>query len=146
MKFQGRLNLIRLLGQLLADALVAEARSPDWAWPDVIIPVPLHAQRLRQRGYNQALELARLVGRRIGVPVDVTRCRRTRPTQAQSELEERQRLVNIRGAFAVTAPLPQHVAILDDVVTTGATVAELARTLRRSGCGRVDVWTLARTP
>lgn len=146
MKFQGRLNLVRLLGQLLAEALANEMVTQDWAEPDAIIPVPLHPRRLRQRGYNQALELARIVGRRISVPVEVACCERSRATQAQSELEERQRLINIRGAFAATGPLPPHIAILDDVVTTGATVSELARTLRSSGCERVDVWALARTP
>lgn len=146
MKFRARLNLVRLLGELLAEELLASAEAPDWTWPDAIVPVPLHPQRLRQRGYNQALELARIVGRRLALPVDIACCRRIRSTQAQSALEERQRLTNIRGAFAVTAPLPRHVAILDDVVTTGATVSELARLLRRNGCEQVDVWALARTP
>lgn len=146
MKFHARLNLVRLLGALLAEDLLAAAEAPDWTWPDAIVPVPLHSKRLRQRGYNQALELARLVSRQLALPVEAACCRRIRSTQAQSELEERQRLSNIRGAFAVTAPLPRHVVILDDVVTTGATVAELARTLRRNGCELVDVWALARTP
>lgn len=146
MKFRARLNLVRLLGDLVADALLLERESPRWATPDAIVPVPLHPRRLRQRGYNQALEMARVVGRRLAIRVDARTCWRTRATLAQSELDERRRLTNIRGAFAATAPLPTHVAILDDVVTTGATVSELARVLRRSGCERIEVWALARTP
>jgi ComF family protein len=145
-KFRARMNLIRLLGNLLADALLSADGAVPAEQPQAILPVPLHPARLRQRGYNQALELARVVGRRLSIPVDASSCQRTRATRAQSELEERQRLQNIRGAFATTGRLPRHLAILDDVVTTGATVSELARALHRGGCERVDVWTLARTP
>jgi ComF family protein len=145
-KFRARMHLIRLLGNLLADTLLSAEGSGPTERPQVIVPVPLHPARLRQRGYNQALELARVVGRRLSIPVDAASCRRTRATRAQSELEERQRLRNIRGAFAAVGKPPRHVAILDDVVTTGATVSELARALHRGGCERIDVWTLARTP
>lgn len=145
-KFQSKLNLIRLLGELLADALIAKTEQPDWLPPDLILPVPLHPQRLRVRGYNQALELAKVVGRRLRLPVDHRGCRRARATQAQSELDERLRFANIRGAFETISVLPSRIAILDDVVTTGATVAELARVLRQAGCERVEVWALARTP
>ncbi|WP_462321938.1 double zinc ribbon domain-containing protein [Halochromatium sp.] len=145
-KFQSRLNLIRLLGDLLADALDEESQRPGWQPPMAILPVPLHPRRLRTRGYNQALELARVVGRRRAIPVTHSCCRRRRATQAQSELDERLRFANIRGAFEVTSEVPRRVAILDDVVTTGATVSELARTLRRAGCEQIDIWALARTP
>jgi ComF family protein len=145
-KFQSKLNLIRLLGELLADALQAEAEQPNWQRPDAILPVPLHPTRLRQRGYNQALELAKVVGRRLQIPVNHRCCRRTRATQAQSELDERLRLSNIRGAFEAVSGIPKRLAILDDVVTTGATVSELARVLRRAGCAQIEVWSLARTP
>lgn len=145
-KFRSRLNLIRLLGELLTETLSADSERPDWQPPAAIVPVPLHPRRLRTRGYNQALELARVVGRRLAIPVNHRCCRRTRATQAQTELDERLRLTNIRDAFEVTEPLPRHLAILDDVVTTGATVSELARRLTQAGCERVDVWALARTP
>ncbi|WP_242513356.1 ComF family protein [Halochromatium salexigens] len=145
-KFRAKLNLIRLLGALLADALSAERARADWQAPAAIVPVPLHPRRLRTRGYNQALELARVVGRRLAIPVDHRCCRRTRATQAQTELDERLRLTNIRDAFEVMGPVPRHLAILDDVVTTGATVSELAWMLTQAGCERVDVWALARTP
>lgn len=145
-KFRSKLNVIRLLGERLADALSAASERPDWQPPAAIVPVPLHPRRLRTRGYNQALELARVVGRRLDIPVNHRCCRRKRATQAQTTLDERLRLTNLRDAFEVIGPLPRHLAILDDVVTTGATVSELTRMLRRGGCEQVDIWTLARTP
>jgi ComF family protein len=149
-KFQSKLNLIRLLGELLADALAVtladESRRPGWQPPEAILPVPLHPRRLRVRGYNQALELARVVSRRLAIPVNHRCCQRKRATQAQSELDERLRFRNIRGAFEVTCAVPRRIAILDDVVTTRATVSELTRVLKRAGCERIDIWALARTP
>jgi ComF family protein len=116
--------------------------------PALIVPVPLHRARLRQRGYNQALELARPLARALGVPLSHDLLLRTHPTAAQSELDAPSRRRNVRGAFVVrpNAPLPAHVAVLDDVMTTGATLAECARVLRRAGVARVDVWALARAP
>ncbi len=116
--------------------------------PALIVPVPLHRARLRQRGYNQALELARPLARALGVPLSHDLLHRAHPTAAQSELDAPSRRRNVRGAFVVCpeAPLPAHVAVLDDVMTTGATLAECARVLRRAGVARVDVWALARAP
>ncbi|MGB5834542.1 MAG: ComF family protein [Thiohalocapsa sp.] len=142
-KFRGRLNLLRLLGLLLADSL----RTSGADLPDAIVPVPLHPERLRQRGYNQALELSRVVGRRLKVSVDDGRCARVLATRPQADLDKETRRKNLRGAFAATANMQgAQVAILDDVVTTGSTVTEMTRVLRRAGCRRVDVWTVARTP
>jgi ComF family protein len=116
--------------------------------PALILPVPLHRARLRQRGYNQALELARPLGRALGVPVRHDALLRPRATAAQTELDAAGRRRNVRGAFALRegVALPPHVALLDDVMTTGATLAECARVLRRAGVARVDVWALARAP
>ena len=121
---------------------------PPLARPALILPVPLHRARLRQRGYNQALELARPVGRALGIPVRHDVLLRARATAAQTELDAAMRRRNVRGAFALRDPvaLPAHVAVLDDVMTTGATLAECARVLRRAGVARVDVWALARAP
>jgi ComF family protein len=118
------------------------------ALPQVLLVVPLHGRRLRQRGYNQALELARPVARALGVPLRIDALRRVRPTQAQTELDAVARRRNVRGSFAVVAgvALPTHVAVLDDVMTTGATLAECARVLKRAGVQTVDVWALARAP
>jgi ComF family protein len=118
------------------------------ALPEVVVPVPLHRARLRQRGYNQALELARPLARALGVPLRHDLLARTRSTAAQSELDAPTRRRNVRGAFVMCAeaPPPAHVAVLDDVMTTGATLAECARVLKRAGVARVDVWALARAP
>ena len=143
-KFDGCSGHGRVLAALLADA-IERAGWPDL--PEVLIPVPLHPRRLRQRGFNQALELARPLGRRLGIPVDAACCRRLRQTPAQAGLDRKHRQRNLAGAFAVAGSLGyRHLALVDDVVTTGATTAELARTLRRAGATRIEVWALARTP
>ncbi len=116
--------------------------------PELLLPVPLHRARLRQRGYNQALELAKPLARELGVPLRHDLLQRSRATGAQTELDALARRRNVRGAFALRTgtALPAHVAILDDVMTTGATLAECARVLKRAGVARVDVWALARAP
>ncbi len=141
-KFSNKLEHGRLLSNLLIRSIEAN-RLP---LPELILPVPLHRSRLRERGFNQALELALPVGRHFGIPVDSKSCKKIRPTEAQSNLHKRERQKNIRKAFSMKNILTDsHVAILDDVVTTGSTVAELARTLKQNGADRVDVWALART-
>jgi len=116
--------------------------------PQLLLSVPLHRSRLRRRGYNQALELARPLARAAGVPLRHDVLLRRRSTAAQTELDATARRRNVHGAFALRegVALPAHVAILDDVMTTGATLAECARVLRRAGVARVDVWSLARAP
>ena len=143
MKFRDRLNHARLLGQLLADA-VQDRAGP---LPQALVPVPLHPGRLAGRGYNQSVEIARVVGRVLDLPVDTGCCRRVLATLPQASLDERTRRRNIRGAFAAFTPFPWgQVAILDDVLTTGSTVNELTRVLRRAGARSVEVWAVARTP
>lgn len=124
------------------------SRQPAPVLPDLIVPVPLHRARLRRRGYNQALELARPLARALGVPVGAQVLQRHRATAPQSERDARARRANVRGAFAVSPGVraPAHVAVLDDVMTTGATLEACTRALRRAGVRRVDVWALARTP
>ncbi|WP_242464139.1 ComF family protein [Thiococcus pfennigii] len=142
-KFRGRMNLMRLLGSCLLRALLEQGA----ARPELIVPVPLHPARLRERGYNQALEIARVPARALGLPIDARGCARVRATAPQMGLERAARRLNVRGAFQVTAPpAARHVALVDDVVTTGQTAAELARALRRAGVARVDLWAVARTP
>lgn len=132
-------------GRTLA-ALWAAAAPPELA--QAIVPVPLHRKRLRQRGYDQTLLLARVLAESIGVPLLDQALQRTRTTSAQSDLDAIARRRNVRGAFALreSVTLPEHVALLDDVLTTGATLGECAKVLRRAGVGRVDVWALARVP
>lgn len=131
-----------LLGSLLADKLDSD-RTPDW--PQLIIPVPLHFQRYRQRGFNQAAVIAAQVSKRLGIPVGHRICDRTRATHPQSGLHAPDRRKNLKNAFRIH-PVPdiRHVAIIDDVITTGATVRELSRILKASGIKRILVWSCAR--
>ena len=140
LKFHGDLAAGRLLAGLLAEGLAGAAR------PAALLPIPLHRSRLRQRGYDQALELARPLARSLALPLLADALQRGRATAPQSELDARARRGNVRGAFRL-APgiaLPAHVALFDDVMTTGATLAEAARLLRRAGVARVDLWVAAR--
>jgi ComF family protein len=142
LKFGGQLPVARLFGELLAARLAAAGL----ATPDAIVPVPLHPQRLRERGFNQALELARPLARRTGALLLPQAVVRTRATPAQSGLPLRARRANLRGAFAARLPAPvRHVVLLDDVVTSGATVDAVARQLVTAGCGTVTVVCVART-
>lgn len=145
LKFHQRLHLARLLGEALAAVVESALATRDIGPPQVILPVPLHPARLRTRGYNQALELARPVAARLGTPLVPSLCRRVRATAAQTELPAARRRANVRGAFrAGPCTDIRHVAIVDDVLTTGHTVAELTRALKRAGVHRVEVWACAR--
>ena len=140
LKFQARYACARLMGGLLADKLVGLEEQPS-----IIIPVPLHPSRYHERGYNQSLEIARTLSNRLDIPVDYQSCIRLNATQPQTELTAVQRRRNIKNAFTIAKPLKAtRVAILDDVVTTGATVNELAKVLRKAGIERIDVWACAR--
>lgn len=141
-KFSGKLYNGELLSHLLATHIEQKGQQ----LPSLIIPVPLHRTRLQKRGYNQALELARPLSRRFGIPIAQDIVMRSRATLPQSSLEKKARYQNIRGSFEVRKQLAfAHVVIVDDVITTGATVAELALTLKRAGVERVDAWSVART-
>lgn len=141
LKFHARLGYARTLGGLLADYI--ERRNGRI--PQAIMPVPLHRMRARRRGFNQATEIARAVGARLRLPVVTDVCERRQDTAAQSSLSAGARRRNVAGAFAVRAPLPvRHWAIVDDVVTTGATAGELARALRAAGAASVILWSPAR--
>lgn len=141
-KFRGRLDQVRLLGRCLAER-VREAGPPR---PDLVVPVPLHPQRQRQRGYNQALEIARVVGRELGLAIAPDLLVRTRSTPPQAGLDQRARLSNLSGAFAIKgAPQGRAVALVDDVMTTGSTVSELSHVLRQAGVAHIQVWAVART-
>lgn len=111
---------------------------------DAVVPVPLHRSRLRGRGYNQSLELARPLAKRMQVPLNlgIERVRATPPQTAISRAERRR---NVRGAFAATADFSGlRIAVIDDVMTSGATVDAVAQCLRKAGAARVEVWVVAR--
>jgi ComF family protein len=141
LKFRGELALAPLLGGLLA------SRLPRGARVDFLLPVPLSPARLRQRGFNQALEIARPVAAAIGCRLAPQIAERNRDTPPQVDLPPGERARNIRGAFRCSRSLAgAEVALLDDVMTTGATLDELAATLKRAGAARVVNWVVARTP
>lgn len=144
LKFRRRLEAAAVLGALLADFLELSGRDA----PQCIVPVPLHPRRQRQRGFNQSLEIARPLAQRLGIALEPRLARRTRPTAAQSSLRDAAaRRSNVRGAFSVDAKLAataRRVAIVDDVVTTGATAIALAQAMRAAGIGQIDLWCVAR--
>lgn len=146
LKFHQGLAAGRLLSQLASGVFVCAPR------PDALVPIPLHRARLRERGYDQALELARPIARQLHLPLRDDLLRRNRATSPQSRLDAGARKRNLRDAFTVdigaggATPLPAHVALFDDVMTTGATLHAAARALRRAGVQRVDAWVCARVP
>ncbi|WP_370526901.1 ComF family protein [Methylobacter sp. BlB1] len=140
LKFHAHYKNARLLGQLLAEHIKESAERPD-----CIMPVPLHKARYRQRGFNQSIEIARTVARELQLPVDLSSCQRHRNTPHQTSLLAKQRRKNLKNAFSLMKPIQvKHIAIIDDVMTTGSTVDELAALLKKAGASRVDVWACAR--
>lgn len=138
-KFQRRLWWVRILGECLA------ARGVLLPRPACLVPVPLHWRRRCTRGYNQALEIARVAGAALDLPVDYRLIRRVRAGPRQAQLSGDQRRRNLRGAFQLTRESRMRsIAIVDDVMTTGTTAGEIARLLKRSGVKEVQVWTAAR--
>jgi ComF family protein len=135
-------------GRVLSELWLTAVREAPLPIPQALIPVPLHGDRLRERGYNQALELARPLARALGIALRHDVLVRSRATSAQSNLDADARHRNLRAAFAFVAEAkpPAHVALFDDVMTTGTTLRECARTLVRAGVARVDVWAVARAP
>lgn len=146
-KFHAALDLADAFAELLLDASARGAAAP----PGLLLPAPLSAERLRERGYNQAWELARRLARRLRVPAAADLLLRVRHTPQQMGLPLSDRAANVRDAFAVE-PRRRHelrgreVTLVDDVLTTGATAEEMSRVLRDAGATRVQVWALARTP
>jgi ComF family protein len=159
-KYSGKLNQGAILAQLLLDRLSEQyqATSPvklhgltlplkQPQRPDVIVPVPLHWRRQFVRGFNQSEWLSHFLGRRLNISVDNKLIRRQKHTPPQQGMTRKQRQKNLKGAFRVTRHIGgQHVALVDDVVTTGSTVSELSRLLKKAGAAQVEIWCLARTP
>jgi len=143
LKFKRKLYNSVVLGVLLAKHL---KKQKNLEQPDLIMPVPLHKKRLRERGFNQALEIARLVSKHLQIPLDYQSCVRVRHTTAQASIHAKERKHNIKNAFEVIKPLrAKHIAIIDDVMTTGSTTNEIARVLKKAGVNKVSIWCCART-
>lgn len=146
-KHRERLAQGHLLGKLMADYLVRQPslQDPD-THPEVLLPIPLHWQRLQYRGFNQSHLIARIIGLELGIPV-LDYAIRNRQTGSQQQLNLTSRRDNLIAAFRLRRPLPaRHIAIIDDVMTTGTTVTTLAKVLLDAGAKSVEAWTLARTP
>lgn len=140
-KYSGFLAVAELMAILLAERLQNKTR------PDLLVPMPLHRTRLQERGFNQAAEIARVLCRHLHLPLDLDACSRTRPTPPQAGLDLQERRRNLRGAFACHRDLTgKHVVLLDDIMTTGASLDNLARAVKEAGATRVTCWVVARTP
>jgi ComF family protein len=148
LKFGGVLALAPWFGQALRDAVVA---CDGFELPNVLCPVPLGPRRLVERGFNQALEMARPLSKALGIPLRAALAIRALDTVAQSSVAPAQRKKNIRNAFIVAPDAlalvrGQHIGVVDDVMTSGATLNELAATFKRFGAARVSNFVFARTP
>jgi ComF family protein len=141
LKFRGQREFARVLGVLVGRERFA-AGPP---WPDLVVPVPLHLSRRLERGFDQAVDLARPAARLLGVPFAPRLLQRVRATAAQSTLDASARAANVAGAFAVRGPVAgRRVALVDDVLTTGSTAAAAAAALRAAGVRHIEVWAAAR--
>jgi ComF family protein len=139
LKYQGNLPVARLVGEALARRVAGRAI-------DVIVPMPLARERLARRGFNQAVEIARPAARARRLSVETALIERVRDTASQTDLPLTERARNVRGAFACRADVgSRRIAVVDDVMTTGATLAELASCLKRAGAAWVENWVVGRT-
>ena len=146
LKFSEKIIYARSIGELLLSAFNSKKLFKA-EMPDCLLPVPLHSSRLRRRGFNQSIEIARVIAKRFDIPLEYKAVIRQRSTSAQTGLSAQQRRKNIKGAFSVIGEINyKHVLIIDDVMTTGSTVNELARVLKKNKVERVSVLSIARAP
>lgn len=139
-KYRQQLNLAKTFSALMLQHFARPAGF------DRIIPMPLHPKRLAERGFNQSLEIARLLAKRLDIPLDLKSCRRIKFAPPQASLPHKARIKNMRGAFECGTSLTgQRVILLDDVMTTGASLHELAATVKAAGASHVECWVIART-
>ncbi len=145
LKFQERLINARILGELMCEAAVTlwYKTSP---LPNLIIPMPLHPTRQRERGFNQTIEIATPIAKKLNIPLEKKSCRRIKHTSAQARLQREERQHNLRNAFQINSNFRgYHVAVLDDVITTGQTITHFCKALRLAGADKIDVWCCAKT-
>ena len=146
LKFSSDTKFSRLAGELISHAVSSQAALEN-DLPDLLLPVPINSHRLMQRGFNQAALIADVVAERLSIQCSSGAVQRINQQLQQSGLSARDRETNIRRAFSVTGEVEGlHVAIIDDVYTTGATARAIARQLRRAKASKISVWAFARTP
>ncbi|WP_231950098.1 ComF family protein [Legionella lansingensis] len=138
-KYNGALFLRHFLVKLMLDALPRPEIQTQ-----CLVPVPLHPKRLRERGFNQAAELCKLLAKHLNIPCELTLCRKIHHTAPQAQLSGKERRRNLRHAFAVKPQQYKHITLVDDLLTTGSTVSELTKLFKKQGVHRVDVWCCAR--
>jgi ComF family protein len=145
LKFAQKLLYAKILGSILAEHLQQHYNQSDIK-PQIIIPIPLHKTRLRKRGFNQALEIAKIVSKQMEIPIDCFSCIRIRNTDPQTILPPGDRRKNIRRAFTTRCHINyKYVAVIDDVITTGSTIQEFCKMLSKNGVEQIDVWCCAKT-
>lgn len=145
LKFGNRLINAKIIADLFADYLNEQYKDQDK--PQVIIPIPLHYTRLKERGYNQALELAKPIAKKLNIPIDSSSAVRIKNTKAQAQLAAKERLQNIKKAFVINFDKLRHynhIAVLDDVITTGSTATEFCKILFDCGINKIDVFCSAK--
>jgi ComF family protein len=131
-----------MLGHTFGEILAQQVHTR----PDLIIPMPLHPQRLQQRGFNQSLEIAKIVSKKLHIAVDSQTCVRTKFTVPQVSLPPKRRVRNVKNAFACKRALTGlNIVLLDDVMTTGASLNALAASVKKAGANQVECWVIART-
>ena len=138
-KFNGQTHYLNPLAELLSRRLQAAPM------PELIIPVPLHSKRLQERQYNQAALVAKHLARKLGIPFSNTLLIKTANTQHQADLDRKARRKNLRNSFQCVGTPPTSVAVVDDVMTTGTTAAEISRVLKQAGAQQIYIWVIART-
>lgn len=150
LKYHKKIHFAKILAELFTRQTAFSAaknneETIEYQLPQLIIPMPMHAKRLRERGYNQALEISRFLASYYQLPLDYKHFVRTRYTQLQAGLAAADRQKNVANAFTLKKPLVyNHIALIDDVMTTGSTVNEAAKVLKKNGIKQVDIWTIAR--
>jgi ComF family protein len=145
-KYTGDLFIGKALAEVFAEKIRHHYQQQHIPLPDMITPVPLHWKKQWQRGFNQAYFFSHHIHQHLDIPI-LKKVKRIKAAPAQKNLDRKKRLRNLQHSFAVTSPLNgEHIAIIDDVMTTGATANALALTLKKRGAGKVSIWVLARTP
>lgn len=139
-KYQQTLHIAKTFSSLMEDAFSTTKSF------DRIIPMPLHPKRLAERGFNQSLEIAKLLAKKLRIQLDTGSCSRIKFAPPQASLPLKTRIKNMRGAFRCDESLAgQRIVLLDDVMTTGASLHELASTVKSAGASHVECWVIART-